>query len=301
MKRIREMLSNNRASIILALSLGVVLLGSSASQAQSIKWVGCGIAKKAFMGALAKGYEKKTGIRIEIEGGGATRGIVDVASGKADIGGTCRHVLPRTEERGVKLIPVGWDALVVIVNPSNRTSGLTLAQLKDIYTGRITNWKDVGGPDRKIVVVARAGRISGVGRMFRELVFKNPDQQFTPDARITKESKGVELTVEKVPGAIGVSGVSSAQKRAVKMVRINGKSPTRENIKDGSYLLYRPLYLVTRQKQSEEVHRFISFALSEEGQAIIAGQGTVNLREGSKLWGLYAKEMKEAGVTPGTF
>ncbi len=283
-------------------AIGVLfLLTSAAAWAAGLKWVGCGVSKKAFMSALVSAYEKKSGIKIQLEGGGATRGIVDVVEGKADMGGTCRHVLPRPEERGVKLVPVGWDALVVLVHPSNTVRNLSLDQLKDIYTGKITNWKQVGGAERKILVVARSGRISGVGRMFRELVFKNPDQDFTPHAKIVEESAGVEQDVEKEPGAIAVSGVCSAQKRAVKLVQVNGKAPTHENIEDGSYLLYRPLYLVTKLQPPDEVQKFVAFALSDEGQAVIAGEGTVNLKEGARLWALYSREMKEAGVIAGSF
>jgi phosphate transport system substrate-binding protein len=289
------------AASLVPVILAVLVAVKPAWGAEGLKWVGCGISKKAFMGALAAAYEKKTGVKISLEGGGATRGIVDVAAGKADMGGTCRHVLPRMEERGVKLVPVGWDALVVIVNPSNSVNNLTIAQLKDIFTGKITNWKEVGGHDRKILVVARKGKISGVGRMFRELAFKNPDQEFTKNANVEKESSKVEKTVEKDPAAIAVSGVSSAHKRAVKMVMINGKAPVRENIADGSYLLYRPLYLVAKVNASEDVAKFIAFAQSEEGQSVISGEGTVNLREGARLWTLYGQEMKDAGVMQGTF
>lgn len=298
MKRIRVAAIAVGAAVALA-AMPFMLNGAFGSE--GLKWVGCGISKKAFMGPLAAAYEKKTGVKIKLEGGGATRGIVDVAEGKADMGGTCRHVLPRQEERGVKLIPLGWDALVVIVHPSNTVKSVSLDQLKDIYTGKITNWKQVGGADRKILVVVRSGKISGVGRTFRELVFKNPEQEFSPAARIVEESAGVEQIVEKEQGAIAVSGVSSAQKRDVKLVQVNGKAPTNENIKDGSYLLYRPLYLVVKQQASDDVNKFVAFALSEEGQTIIAGEGTVNLKEGGRLWSLYSKQMKEAGVTPGSF
>ena len=298
MKRTKEVVLT--VGVALAL-LALPIIQGEALGAEGLKWVGCGISKKAFMGPLAAAYEKTTGVKIKLEGGGATRGIVDVVEGKADLGGTCRHVLPRQEERGVKLIPLGWDALVVLVHPSNTVKNLNLDQLKDIYTGKTTNWKQVGGKDRRILVVARSGKISGVGRMFRELVFKNPEQEFTPAARIVEESAGVEQEVEKDQGAIAVSGVSSAQKRAVKLLQVNGKAPTDENIKDGSYLLYRPLYLVVKQQASDEVGKFVAFALSDAGQTVIAGEGTVNLKEGARLWALYSRQMKEAGVTPGSF
>lgn len=282
-----------------AVLLSTSVLLSRTSGAEELKWVGCGITKKAFMSPLATAYGKKTGVKIKLEGGGATRGIVDVVAGKADLGGTCRHMLPRDEELGVKLVPIAWDALVVITHPSNKAKNLTLDQLKDIYTGKITNWNKVGGPDRKIMVVAREGKISGVGRIFRELAFKNPEQDFTSSAKLVTESDGVEKTVEKEPSAIAVTGISSAQKRGVKLLSINGKAPERRNIIDGSYLLYRPLYLTTRQQTSEQVKKFVAFAVSDEGQAIIAGEGTVTLKEGGKLWDIYTQQMKDAGVSAG--
>ena len=285
--------------------LAVFLLASAllcgTSWAGDLTWVGCGVSKKAFMGALAAAYEKrKTGVKIKLEGGGAARGIVDVGAGKADLGGTCRHLLARDEERGVKLVPVAWDALVVIAHPSNKVENLTLNQLKDIYTGKIANWKQVGGADQKITVVAREGKISGVGRMFRELAFKNPEQDFTPSAKIVTESDGVEKSVEKDPSAIAVSGISSAQKRD-QAAEDKREGPERQSIIDGSYILYRPLYLVTKQQTSEDVKKFVAFAMGDEGQAVIAGEGTVTLKEGGKLWGIYTQQMKDAGVTSGTF
>lgn len=266
------------------------------SWAKDLTWVGCGISKKAFMGALVDAYKKKTGIKINLEGGGATRGIVDVASGKADMGGTCRHATLRDEEKGVKLIPVGWDALVVITHPSNNVKGLKLEQLKDIYIGKIKNWKEVGGSDQKIMVVERTSKISGVGLIFREVVFNNPDQDVTPDAKLVEESAGVESAVEKETSAIAITGISSAHKRNIKLLDINGKTPTRDNIANGSYLLYRPLYLVVRTKPSPEVQEFVFFALSNEGQSIIYNEGTVTLKEGAMLWERYRQDIKKSGT-----
>ncbi len=268
---------------------------------KELNWVGCGISKKAFMGALAKAYEKKTGVKIKLQGGGATRGIVDTAAGKSDMGGSCRHALPRAEERGIKLVPVAWDALVVIGHPSNSVDNLTLDQLKNIFTGKITNWKQVGGKDQKIAVLIRKGKISGVGRMFRELAFHNTEQEYTASAKQFKSSGSLEPALEKNPNAIAVTGISSAKKRNVKLLKINGKSPDRQNIIDGSYILYRPLYLVVRQQMSDDVKKFKAFALSDEGQKLIEGEGTVSLKEGSKLWGIYSQQMKKAGVAKGLY
>lgn len=100
--------------------LSMVVPPVIADQQAPLRWVGCGISKKAYMVALAEAYEKKTGVKIDLEGGGATRGIREVAASTADIGGSCRRRIFGAEaERSVTQVPVAWDALVVIVNKNN--------------------------------------------------------------------------------------------------------------------------------------------------------------------------------------
>jgi len=118
---------------------------------QVLTWTGCGITRKAFMSELAAAYERKTGIRVDLSGGGATKGIRDTQASLSDLGGSCRWTLenPRTlrpiaSEAEVKMVPVAWDALVVIVNPRNPADTISLEQLRQVYTGAITNWKDLG-------------------------------------------------------------------------------------------------------------------------------------------------------------
>ena len=106
----------------------------SAEPQQTLRWVGCGISKKAYMSALAKAYEEKTGIKIDIQGGGATRGIREVAAETADIGGSCRRrMLSAEEERGVTMVPVAWDALVAIVHKDNPVKDISLDNLRKVY------------------------------------------------------------------------------------------------------------------------------------------------------------------------
>jgi len=269
--------------------------------ANEIRWVGCGISKKAFMTGLASAYEKKTGMKIRLEGGGATRGIRDVAAGAADMGGSCRHLLPVLEERNAKLVHVGWDALVVITNPSNPVKDISFGNVKAVFKGEIGNWKELGGPDLKIKVAARKGKISGVGRMVRELLFKDPEYEFGSQVVLLKSSGPVEKLVEQERGAIAVTGVSSAKKRNVKMLKIQGNAPTSENIANGSYILYRPLYLVTSRAPSPAVTEFIKFARSEEGQGIIGDEGTVTVKQGSGLWSTYRKSMREVRAALGSY
>ena len=196
---------------------------------------------------------------------------------------------------------MGWDALAVITHKKNPVDNLTLDQVKKIFTGELFNWKQVGGPDHKIQVIARKGRISGVGRMARELVFKNPKKDFTSSAKLVKSSGPLERTIEHRPWTIGFTGISSARKRNVKILNLEGKEISYANIAKGNYILYRPLYLVVSRNTSPEVKKFVSYILSNEGQDIIRKEGTVTKKDGKSLWKRYRRQMKEAGVSRDIF
>ena len=256
--------------------LALPALASSDNQPNVIHWAGCGITKKAFMAELAAAYEAKTGIKVDLQGGGATRGIRDAAKLKIDLGGTCRMSLPDVDkvEMHSSLHPVAWDALAIIVNKSNKVKQLTSQQVKDIYKGKITNWKQVGGNNVPIELYVREGKISGVGYAIRQYLFQNSDEEFISDY-VVKSSGPLEKAVEKRPNAIAITGVSSARKRDVKIIGFDGKTPTYENVKNGQYGLYRPLYLVTSPSPSKVVKSFIEYAQSEEGQEIIRKNKTV--------------------------
>ncbi len=270
---------------IILITVGLLFLGTTA-EAKELKWVGCGITKKAFMKELAAAYEAKTGVKIIIKGGGATKGIRAVAKGIADMGGSCRHALNVPEENGVKMNQVAWDALVVVVNKDNPVDNITTEQLKAVLTGKIKNWKELGGPDAPLTLYVRKGKISGVGLMARELIFNNHNQEFAADAKKMKSSGPLERAISRDKYGIGVTGISSAKKRTkLKILKVDGVAPTKENIASGKYPFYRPLYLVTKESPSGEVKKFIEFALSPEGQKIIAEQGTVTLAEGKSLKG----------------
>jgi phosphate transport system substrate-binding protein len=253
-------------------------------QGEDLKWVGCGITKKAFMSELAAAYEKKTGTKIIIEGGGATKGIRATAAGNADMGGSCRHTLDVPEEKGLTLNHVAWDALVVVVQKENPVENINTPMLVKVLKGEIKNWKELGGPDKEITLFVRKGKISGVGLMTRQIILDEPDFNFSPEAVEKKSSGPVETAVGETPGGIGITGVSSAVKRnTLKILKVNRVAPSKGGVRSGRYVYYRPLYLVTRNNASQAVKKFIDFALGKEGQAIIASQGTVNLEEGEQL------------------
>lgn len=251
-----------------------------------IKWAGCGITKLAFMDELSKAYEKKTGIKVVYDKGdspldGAISGIQDVNNGKFGLGGSCRtNIETIKEERNVNQIPVAWDAIVFITHTFNPVDNITTKQAQDIYLGKIKNWKELGGPNEPIVLFVRRGKLSGVGRSLREMLFANYDQEFPGATRIVESTGPLEKGVVETPYSIGATGISSAQRRAkdgtVKILKLNGMEPTFGNIRSGKYVMYRPLYLVTRFSDVDpEIKKFVSFAVSREGQEVISKTGTV--------------------------
>ncbi|MBT3060997.1 MAG: phosphate ABC transporter substrate-binding protein, partial [Candidatus Thiodiazotropha sp. (ex Lucina pensylvanica)] len=262
----------------------LVLLSSSA-QALELSWVGCGITRNAFMADLAAAYKEKTGINISIAGGGATKGIRAITGKQADIGGACRFTLDMSrEEAGANMVPVAWDALVVVVHNSNPIESISLQQLRSLYQGKITNWSQLGGKNRPVELLIRKGKISGVGYTLRQHLFEDQDVDFI-SKHLFPSSGPLEKAVEQNPNAISVTGVASAHKRDFKILKLEGRDPNFENIRTGNYLLYRPLYLVHSKTalNSLESDRFIRFALGPKGREIIRNNQVVPYFDGMLL------------------
>lgn len=259
-------------------TLALTTFISLSAQATTITWTGCGISKKAFMSELAAAYEAETGNQIELSGGGATKGIRQVANNESDMGGTCRHKIPNADEEiEAKLIPVAWDALAVIVHPTNPITDISSEELRQIYVGNVTNWSEIGGPDQPINLMIRKGKISGVGRTIRELLFDNPELEFSEQAQVYKSTGPLEETLETTTWGLAITGISSAKRRDVKILALDGSEPSYDNIKSGDYLLYRPLYIAANPKGSNypAVQEFVNYAHSTQGRKIIRKAGSV--------------------------
>lgn len=255
------------------------------TQALELSWVGCGITRNAFMADLAAAYKQETGIDITIAGGGATKGIRAITNNQADIGGACRFRLDSNrEEAGASMIPVAWDALVVVVHKSNSIDSISLVQLRELYQGKITNWSQLGGKNQPVELLIREGKISGVGYTLRQHLFEDPEVEFK-SKHVFPSSGPLEKTVEKNPNAIAVTGIASAHKRDFKILKMEGLDPNFENIRTGNYLLYRPLYLVHNRNSpnSLESDRFIQFALGSKGRDIIRKNQVVPYYDGMLL------------------
>lgn len=273
-------------NLFACLSLSVTLFaGPNLSVAEPLVWAGCGITKKAFMSELAAGYKRRYGVDIVLEGGGATKGIRRISDKSVDIGGTCRPKLEHNNtEANAQLAPVAWDALVVIVHKDNPVNGISMQQLKELYAGKITDWAQLGGRKQPLDLLIRKGKISGVGLTLRELVFHDANRDFVSE-HVFPSSGPLEKAVENNVNAIGVTGISSALRRDVKILKLEGKQPTFETVRDGEYLLYRPLYIAFNpaHERYPEVKRFVDFAHSREGREIIRNAGTVPYLEAIRL------------------
>lgn len=277
-------------------SLLLMLPFQAHAEPDTLKWVGCGITKKAFMKQISSVFLVNSGTFIETSGGGATRGIRSVANKTADLGGSCRHQLNdehgklHPEEVGVELIHVAWDALVAIVHKKNPVDNISQEALIKIYDGEITNWKSLGGLDEPIKLITRRGTTSGVGHMFRRMVFNDPNHHFKAASTEVKSTGPLERKVRKNRAAMGMTGFSSSVKRGVKILSIDGIFPSKKNISRGAYPFFRPLYLTMHREAPEKVRKVLQFVLSPEGQEIISAEGTINLREGTPLNTLWRRK-----------
>jgi len=269
-------------------SICAIVLASLAHTAQAkqeLNWVGCGISKKAYVTSLAKQFEEQTGIHINIQGGGATKGIRQVVSQEADLGGSCRYHLPDDpREAGVGLEPVAWDALVVIVNKENPVNDISLDDVKNLFNGKISNWKQLGGNDAPVEVLVRSSKFSGVGRTLRKNVFADFDKELYSTKQF-KSSGPLEKAVIADKNAIAVTGISSARLRDVKILKLDDVEPTVENVKAGTYSIYRPLYITYNpaSPRLEDIKKFIRFCHSKEGRAAMKENGVVPYKEALAL------------------
>jgi len=292
------MLSPRFSHILLIISMLLIGIENTAQAAvNELRWTGCGISKLGFMQDLATAYEKKTGIKIVLAGGGATKGLREVSALHSDLGGSCRLPLVyknkdgsytiEQSEKQIKIIPVGWDALVVITNrDKSLVNSITKEQLRDVLTGKITKWNELGANSSKAInLYVRTGKISGVGRTLRQQLFNDPEQMFSEQAIRLSSSSKIEKAIAADPYGLAVSGISSSRHQPVKMLKLNGIEPTMDTLKSGHYDLYRMLFLIVSKSYMErsEVQDFVKFALSAEGQKVIMAAGTLPYLKGVSL------------------
>lgn len=213
-------------------------------------------------------------VTIEINQTGSSSGIKDALSGTSEIGMSSRE-LTNEESEGLEEVTIAVDGIGVVVNKNNPVKNLTLEQIKDIFTGKITNWSEVGGEDKEIVVVSREEG-SGTRTAFQEILDYSTEET-TKNATVNNSTGAIKATVEENENAIGYMSIGYIDSSIV-AINVDGVEATSDNIKSGDYKIQRPFLLVYKESGlSEEGQEFIDFILSDEGQAIVAEDNLVTV------------------------
>jgi len=221
---------------------------------------------------------------VAVTGGGSGTGLSSLISGTCDIAASSRNIKDKeialARQKGIDPyeIKVGLDGLAVVVHPKNPVGRLTEDQLAAIFTGKVTNWKEVGGNDARIVILSREVN-SGTHVYFKEHVLRHNDlasrEEFAPRALMLPSSQAIADEVAQNPDAIGYYGMGyiSPRQKAIavaKDAQSPYESPTVDNVISGNYPISRPLFLYTNGTPQGEVKKFVAFVLSQEGQDIVA-------------------------------
>ena len=218
---------------------------------------------------------------IQVTGGGSGTGISALINGTTEICEASRSMkdaekaqLKEKAGAGPEEIIVAKDGLSVYLNDSNPLNELTMEQLKGIFTGKITNWKEVGGSDAKIIPYSRENS-SGTYVFFKEHVLGNAD--YTPRAQAMPGTAAVVNAVSKEKSSIGYGGAAYA--KGIKVIKVKkdagseGIAPTDATVKNGTYPLSRPLFFYLRNKPAGEIKAIVDWVLSAEGQAVVLKVG----------------------------
>ena len=210
---------------------------------------------------------------IDIQGGGSSAGITAAQSESAAIGMSSRSL--HEDELNLWQIEIARDGLVLIVNPKNSVEDISLAQIRDIYSGSITHWSQLGGEDSKINLIAREEG-SGTRSAFTELVMG--EIEITPKAIVQDSNGSVMQLVAGDPNAIGFISLGLVNDQ-VKALALDGVEASAGNIMNDSYTLARPFLFVTKDEPTALTKSFIDFVLSSEGQKLLGDEGLIPIVE----------------------
>ncbi|MBN2119569.1 MAG: phosphate ABC transporter substrate-binding protein [Candidatus Omnitrophica bacterium] len=265
---------------VLAVLLLGCFLGARGICAESITIKGSTTVLPIAQAAAEVFMDDNPGVNISVQGGGSGVGIASIIDGTCDIGDASRPIkdaeLSTAADNGVnpKAYVVAMDGIAVVVHPSNPVTALSKKQIKDIYTGKISDWSEVGGNMGKIVVLGRDSS-SGTFEAFESLALSKA--KVRADALLNASNQAVASTVARTPGAIGYVGLGYVTSE-IKAVTVDGVMPSKETVLSGEYPLSRPLFMYTNGKPKGVVKEFIDFVLSQQGQHLVEENGYVGLK-----------------------
>ncbi len=225
---------------------------------------------KAVNGAF---MEKNKGVTVNLNLTGSGTGIQEASEGKCDIGNSSRKLKDEEAEK-LDATVVGLDGIALVVNPANKLEDITLEDLAKVYSGEITNWKELGGDDKSIVVIGREDG-SGTRDGFESIVMGDKEPKYAQELESTGSVINAVATTD---GAIGYASLANVDE-TVKALKIGGVEATEENVKSGAYEVQRPFICATlKGSDNKLVKAYLDFILSEEGQALVLAQGAVPVK-----------------------
>ena len=260
------------ARILLVLAMSLCLMSTAAWAEGTVSTDGSTSMEKV-IGALGESFmELNPGVTFTYNPTGSGSGITAAQEGRCDIGLSSRSLKDEEKANGLSETVLAYDGIAIIVHPDNPVADLSLETIAKIYTGEITNWKDVGGEDAEIVVIGREAG-SGTRDGFESITDTKDACQLRQELTSTGD---VITAVSQNPAAIGYASLA-AVKDTVKAVTVDGVAPTEETVKDGTYTVQRPFVLVTRDgvALSETAQAFFDYATSADAAPIIAAAGAV--------------------------
>ncbi len=267
----------------------LLLLISSAHAADepgSLYWIGPDSIKSGFMEVIAQRYQALFGTPVKLESDPGSKGIREVSAGRKDLGGAGRAKLAgNKQERLVRLIPVAWDALTVMVNPDNPVTNISLEQLKGILEGKITRWNELGGIDAPIKLYSSENTDSDAGIALRQRLWNDASKKLAFTATYQNHQELFSI-LARDPGALAIDSIVIALQSEAKILQLNGVSPEVESLKNGNYPLYRPLYITfvsLRNPRKSEIKGLLKLAYSPEVQQAMRKHGLVPYLDGAKL------------------
>jgi phosphate transport system substrate-binding protein len=204
---------------------------------------------------------KNPGAKVDVQGTGSSQGITGATDGTLDIGTSSRDLKP--EETGLTDHKVAVDAVAIVVHPGNKVSNLTSQQVTDILSGKITNWKDVGGKDAKIQVVGR-DEASGT-RDYVQMTIIGKDKKFPADALAMPGTGQLKAAVAQTPEAIGYMSAAQVDK-TVKAVKVDGVAPSQQTVDNQTYKFWRYLHMLTKGPAKGLAKLYLDFIMTPDFQ-----------------------------------
>jgi phosphate transport system substrate-binding protein len=267
------------------ISLAVILTACGSNDGGGSKSSNEGLATIAISGSTSVGplaeklafkYEENNDVKIEINQIGSSAGITNAISGVSEIGMSSRDLKQEEIDSGLSETIIAYDGIVVVTHPTNKVKDLTLEEVKKIFTGKVTNWKELGGEDLEIVVVSREDG-SGSRDSFQEIVDFSSGE-LVRSAIIASGNGNIKTTVATNKHAVGFISFEYIDE-SISTIDINGVEATADNVLQQKYKLSRPFLFVNKEENLTDAgQQFIDFILSPDGQAVVSETGAIPVK-----------------------